>query len=320
MNDVNATRERLRAVRSLSAARDREALEHQVQRLREGDTLSPADVDALAEAVEHELFGTVAARAAAMLSDMPQRRARTASGASAESEVSLRDEVNTLEEKLAQLEEEEAELQRVIHAFSVQYREELGPLVTKLLRLRKERAEQSLYAKRSDSQRRTVRNKAEAQFERFQSVLDGAAESPPDDLTDEEQTQLKATFRRASKQCHPDMVDPSMEEEARSYFNALQEAYQRNDLERVEEIAQTLEDSGFAQRTPDETPQRFQLDAKAERLRRRIASVEESIDELRATEAYQTVTRTDDVDAYIEALKQKLRREIRRLHRGQRVS
>ena len=321
MRDVNTTRERLRAMRSLAMVRDREALVHQVQRLREASTLSVGDIDALADAVHHEAYGTVAALAAAMQGGPSHELAHTEAEAAADDGASRPDEVSALEEKLAQREEEEAELQRAIHAFSTRYREELGPLVTKLLRLRKEQAEQSLYARRGDAQRRATRNKAEAQFERFQSILDDdAAESPPDDLSDEQQAQLKATFRKASKQCHPDMVDPAMEDEARTYFNALREAYQQNDVERVNKIAQTLDESGFAQRAPDETPGRSQLDAKAERLRRRIASVEASIRELRATEAYEVVTRTDDADAYFDALKQRLRREIRRLHRGGHVS
>lgn len=320
MKDVDLMRERLRAMRSLAVVRDREALEMQVQRLREAGVLSAGDIDALADAVAHGAFGTVAARVASILGDSAQTLTQTTPEASAAGEAPLPDEVRALEEELAQLEEEEAELQRAMHAFSARYRHELGPLVTKLLRLRKEQAEQSLYAQRSDSQRRTARNQAEAQFERFQSVLDDAAESRPDDLSEEEHSQLKATFRKASKQCHPDMVDPTMEDEARTYFNALREAYQQNDVDRVEEIAKTLEDSGFAQRTPDETPRQSQLEAQAERLRQRIAAVEASIAELRATEAYQTVARIDDVDAYFEALTRRLRHEIRRLHRGQRVS
>jgi vacuolar-type H+-ATPase subunit I/STV1 len=320
MNDVDVTRERLRAMRSLAIVRDRAALDQQVQKLRAAGTISLTDLDALAGAVAQEAFGTVAALVATMLDDVAQPLTRIKPGTSTGEEAPLQDEVRTLEDELAQLEGEEAELQRIVHAFSARYRDELGPLVTKLLRLRKERAEQSFYAGRSDSQRRTARNQAEAQFKRFQSVLHETAGSRPQDLSDEEQSQLKATFRQASKQCHPDVVDPSMEEEARSYFNALREAYQQNDMERVKEIAQTLDDSGFAQRTPHATPRQSQLKAKVDRLRGRIASVEASIEELRMTEAYQTVSGTDDVDAYFEALKHTLRREIRRLHRGRRVS
>ncbi len=324
MDDVDVVRERLRAMHSLAVVRDRVALELQLQRLRTTGTVSPSDLNVLAEAVAHEAFGTVAARVATMLDDtgpkdISQPPVHPKPEATADEEPGVEDKVRALEEELARREEEEAELQRTIHAFSARYRDELGPLVTKLLRLRKELAEQSLYAQRSDTQRRAARNRAEAQFERFQSVLGGAAESPPDEISEEEQSHLKATFRRASKQCHPDVVDPSMEEEARSYFNALREAYQQNDVQRVEEIAQTLEDSGFAQRAANETPRASQLEAKAERLRRRIASVEESIEELRTSEAFQAAAHTGDVDAYFEALKQKLRREIRRLHRGGRA-
>ena len=320
MQDVDATRERLCAMRSLAVVRDREALDQQVQRLRKANALSPEYLHALTDAVAHEAYGTVTALVASLLAGPAQGLTPVGREASAGSEASLQAEVAALEEQLAQREEEEAELQRAIHAFRARYRNELGPLVSTLLRLRKDRAERSLYTNRASRSRRTAFNQADAQFEQFQSVLEETESASSAELSKEQHAQLKTLFRRASKQCHPDMVAPSMEDEARTYFNALREAYQQNDVERVKEIAQTLEDTGFAQRTAQEAPRTSHLEAKAERLRRRIASVESTIDDLRSTEAYQAITGTDDLDAYFEGLKQKLRREIRQLRRGQRVT
>lgn len=312
-----SSRERLRAMRSLAILGDQSALKQQLRHLQAGGLLDDAHLHALADAVDQEVFGTVAALIEMVLAEpaAPVRTEATSTG----DEPELRAQVEMLEQQLSDLEQEEAELQRTIHAFNVRYRNELGPLVSKLLRLRKNQLEQSLYARRSDRQRRRAYNKAESQFEQFQSVLEDVGEAPPEDISDDEQSQLKATYRRASKLCHPDMVDASVEAEAREYFNALREAYQQNDLDRVEEIAETLEESGFAQQSAASAGDRSHLEARAERLRRRIASVEETIDELRDTKAHKELMRTDGLDAYFDALKKKLRREIRQLRRGQQV-
>lgn len=312
-------RERLRAIRSLAILKDRTALNQQLPQLDALDGMDEAYRRAVADAVEQEAYGTVVALMEMMLAEstVPAR----VEGQPAEDDESvLQARVNHLKQQLSALEQEEAELQRAIRSFNARYRDELGPLVAKLLRLRKERLEQSLYARRTDTQRRTAFNKAEAQFEQFQSVLEDAPEEPMHDVSDEDRARLKATYRQATKRCHPDMVDEAMEDEARTYFNALREAYQRNDVARVEEIADVLEESGFAQRSAAPRGDQAQLEARAERLRRRIATVEDALDELRATKAHQVLTRTDDLDAYFDALKQELRREMRQLRRSRPTS
>ena len=316
--------ERLRAMRSLAIVKDAAALVQQVERLRTANALDARRLDALDQAIQQSAYGTAVALIETLLADanavadVPSSTADPTQAAGGET--TLQADVERLEEKLSELEQEEAELQRLLHRFNARYRDELGPLVSTLLRLRKDQLEQSLYARRSDRQRRRAYNKAEAQFEQFQSVLEATDEAPLATISEEEQARLKATYRRASKLCHPDMVDASVEEEARDYFNALREAYQHNDVARVEAIAETLDESGFGPRAEASSKSdRSQLMDRAARLRRRIASVEEALDALRATEAHQVLQQTDDLDAYFDALKARLRREIRQLRRGQPV-
>lgn len=304
-------------MRHLTTVRDSAALDQQVRRLRALGHLPPERLHALTEAITQEAFGAASALIEVMLAEWPA--APVQATRAPRDAASHRIDLNALEEELAVREREEAELRKALHTFNARYRDELGPLVSKLLRLRKERTEQSLYVRRTDRRRRSARDKAEAQFERFQSILDDTEELSTTDLSDDEETRLKTIYRRASKQCHPDMVDPSVEDEARTYFNALQEAYQQNDVQRVKQIADTLEESGFTRRAEASPSSAAQREARAERLRRRIASVEETLEEIRSSDAYQVITHTDDLDAYFEALKQKLRHEIRRLHRGRRV-
>lgn len=314
----DAIRERLRAIKSLMLLDKEEALRNQVDELSSTDVGGDERVQAVVEALRYGAHGEAVALIERVLAeDAP---IATVEAGKEPARSTLREEVERLETRLTALENEEAELQRTIRHFATRYREELGPLVNRLLRLRKDRLEQSLYARRGSRRRRTVYNEAEAQFERFQHVLEETADAPTGTLSDQEQERLKATYRRASKLCHPDMVEASVEAEARRYFNELREAYQRNDLERVEAIADTLAESGFARR-PDDAPatDRARLEARAERLRHKIEAVEATLEEMRASKAYETIASVDDLDAYFDALKQKLHLEVRRVQQGRGV-
>lgn len=302
-------------MRSLAIVRDRAALEQQCRRLERDAGLPPEHLTALKHALAEEAYGTVAALVESWLAASADVPVPAPPEAVTAHEDALRATVERLEQQLADREEEQAELQRVLDRFRVRYRDELGPLVSTLLRLRRDRRRQALYARRGDRQRRTAYQQATAQFERFQSMLEEIEADTPHALSEDEQDQLKAAFRRASKLCHPDRVDPAVEEEARDYFTALREAYQANDLERVEAIEQTLAESGFADRAAASISTPSQLEARAERLRKRIAAVEASIETLRGSAAYAVLTRTDDLDAYFAARKRELRRELGRLQR-----
>lgn len=316
MDDV--VRERLRAIKSLAYVGDESALQTQRERLSEA-AAENTRVQAVIDALECGAHGEAVALIEGLLADKmhPPATSDTASNDLG----ALQEEIERLETMLAERESKADDLRRAIQTFSARYRDELGPLVNQLLRLRKKRLESSLYANRSSTKRRSAYNEAEAQFERFQRVLETSGdEGAPEPLSDDDQARLKATYRRASKLCHPDMVDEAVEDEARAYFNELREAYQHNDLERVASIAETLEASGFGRRSgPEAPPARSQLEARAERLRERIDSVEATLDELRASKPYEVITSVSDLDAYFDGLKRELRQEIRQLRRGHRV-
>lgn len=228
----------------------------------------------------------------------------------------LRQTVDRLQDELSDLEHEEAELERQVRAFGVRYRDELGPLVERLLEIRKKRLKQSSRRHRRSARLRNAYQDARSAADEFRETMEAAdPDESPQTLTDEEQEQLKSTFREASKQCHPDMVESSKQEEAATMFNELREAYQKNDLDRVESIAEELDVQGVtADDSALETPETLQ--EEIDQLRDRIEEVKTSIDELRSSEAYTVLTEVRDLDAYFERRKRQLRDEIRRWRRG----
>jgi hypothetical protein len=269
-----------------------------------------------------------------------------------ESEADAPDTTEPLRQRLERLERKEAQLEQRVRAVQQRYRDELGPLVEELLTLRRDRLEQKAYAHRRSARLRNAFHDAQAKLERFREMMGASTpgEATPDrddttaragaqaSLTDAEQDALKAAFRAASKECHPDVVDPADREQATKVFHALREAYQAGNLRRVTEIAEQVgatvpprspkapaSASEGAQPNAEAAPSAAGADpAGAPRagplqtvqaLRERIRAVEASIEALRDTDAYAATQAEEGLDRYFERRRQGLRQQIRRLRR-----
>lgn len=301
--------ERLKEVKRLIALREYSALADVMQDI---ETAEPEDdrVRQVVRAVRHEAWGEAVALIETLLEDENAGERET------DERDALRTEMERLRERLIQREEVRDELERTVRHFYLRYREELGPLVERLLELRKERFEQAVYRDRRSTRRRNAFHEARADYERFQEFYEETeVEEAPAELSDEEQKRLKSRYRQASKRCHPDMVEEADKEKAKAVFNELRDAYQRNDLEQVEKIAGSLDEHGLHEPEPDR--QRVEaLRATVEELHTRIDQVEDEIADLRASEAYQVISEVRDIDSYFGMIKQRLQREIRRIRRG----
>lgn len=221
-----------------------------------------------------------------------------------------------LREQIAERQQLRDEMARELRHFRMRYRDELGPLVEKLLRLRRDRLQNTSHRHRRSAQARNAYHEAQSDYERFRDLFEeaeGEVESDteaPATLTDEEQQRLKSAYRRASKQCHPDMVDPEQKEEAERTFHELREAYQQNDLERVEAMAERLKEGGVAS---SESTANVQV--RIEQMQDRLRELEAEIEQMCASDAYQAIAEVENLDAYFEELRQQLKLQIRQFHR-----
>ena len=146
----------------------------------------------------------------------------------------LKLEVKSLEASINSLSEEKADIEKLIHEFGVRHNNELGQLIIKILRYRKENA------KGSQQQRET-----EEDYNSYHKEYDSSKNEEVAILTDEDQKELKDKYRKASKLCHPDVVSEDQKEIATKLFAELNTAYEMNDIVRVREILQNLETGHF---------------------------------------------------------------------------
>lgn len=231
----------------------------------------------------------------------------------------LRLEAEALEDRLAELESEKAEIEREIHAFNLRHEQELGPILEEILEIQAERKRQRAEEQSNNKDAQAEYERAREEYEEYSRAVEDAQEEERIELTEEETDELKDLYRSASKKCHPDAVDEAHEEDAQELFIELQEAYEQNDLEAVRDIASRVERGAFGSRS-EEVDDVEKLEEEVERLQKRVEDLEREIDALWASDAYQTITEVDDLDAYFADRKERLEDELARLREEESVS
>ncbi|MFB6232067.1 MAG: hypothetical protein ABEL04_13025 [Salinibacter sp.] len=220
--------------------------------------------------------------------------------------------VQELRRALARRQKEKAELELQVRSFQSRFHDEVAPLQEEVLRLQKERLKQAAQTRMRSARLRNAYHDAEEAYEAFrdrrQEVARAAVEST---------SELKATYRRASKACHPDAVPDTYGDEAAATFQALESAYEAGQQRTVEAIADALEQWGFPEASVH-SPREEDAGDQAN-LRRAVSALNASIDQLRESDVYQALSASGDVDleSVIVARKRELQRRLQELQRRQ---
>jgi hypothetical protein len=200
--------------------------------------------------------------------------------------MSQQSDLRTLRRSLARRLQEKAELEQQVRAAHSQFAAEVAPLQEEVLRLQRERLKEAAQARMQSAKLRNAYHDAQDAYEDFQEQRpqDPQAGSPS-------KKEVKATYRRATKLCHPDAVADPCHEEATATFQALESAYAADHSKAVQAIAEVLDTWGFP-RAPNATKQAYTTAA----LRRAVSDIEASIERLRTSDVYQALEEAGDVD------------------------
>lgn len=220
-------------------------------------------------------------------------------------------DLHTLRHALARRLQEKAELEQRVRAAQSQYEAEVAPLQEEVLRLQMERLKEAAQARMRSARLRNAYHDAQAAYEQFREQRTWEAASV--ETSDEN---VKATYRRATKLCHPDAVPDPYHEEAAATFQALESAYDAGHSKAVRAIAETLEKWGFP-RAPAAAPDELSSRREAS-LRQAVSEVNTSIERLRTSDVFQTVTENPDVESMVGARKRALRKQLGELKRQRR--
>ena len=114
----------------------------------------------------------------------------------------LKLELKVLENRLNELTDTQADLERQINEFNSEYMQRLGSLIEAILKKRAELL--------SDDP--VQQQEAQQDYANFEQSLKQQIKDAPQTLTPEQQQQLKAAYRKASRLCHPNKVADEFKE------------------------------------------------------------------------------------------------------------
>lgn len=211
----------------------------------------------------------------------------------------LKLEAKVLEAKVNKLSDEKAELEKLIHDFGVRHNNELGGLILKLLRFKKNKAKGT-----------TNEAEAEKDYSDYSKEYEISKDKKINALTDDEQKELKLKYRRASKLCHPDVVSEEQKELAEKIFTELNKAYEQNDLQKVREILDNLEKGEFFVNKSDSINEKQLLKSEIEKLRSLIKLLTVEVQGIKASDAYTTISSINDWDIYFKETRQRLAEQL----------
>ena len=212
----------------------------------------------------------------------------------------LKLEIKMLENQLNAFDNEKIELEKLLSDFQHRHTIELGEIILGILKLRK--------IKYKDHYKKA--KETEEDFKKFNEQFENEKNKHQFELNEEEKTELKKKFRKASTFCHPDKVIDEQKTEAAEVFMALKEAYDQNDLEKVTRILKDLETDNSFRSSGDTITEKELLKAAITKLRQKLKQLEVAIVNLKESETFVSVNAIKDWDSYFSKNKEQLQQEL----------
>ncbi|WP_035668885.1 phospholipase D-like domain-containing protein [Flavobacterium sp. 83] len=222
-------------------------------------------------------------------------------------------EIRSLEYQISSLSDEKTDIEKNIRSFELKYNEELGGLITKILHYKKVVAEKIAKESREDKQKQQEYEEAKFDYEDFsKSYNDKLNEPKPFVLDEEKQNELKKNYRKATKLCHPDKVTDDQKELATKIFTDLKNAYDNNNLEKVNQILKDLE-KGIFKSQGETIDKKDKLKIIRENLIRKRNELEEMLLLIKNTDVFNKINHIKNWDNYFEETKEEFTKILEEL-------
>lgn len=248
---------------------------------------------------------------------------------------SLQLEIQSLELQIATIANEKSDIEKLIHDFSFRYNQELGELIQELLFLRKEKARMEKEkrieemrkvqaekekafeeAKKAYEEAKAKADKAEfaseeadKEYEDFHQQYEETQQATFYELSEEQKQELKLKYKKAVLKCHPDRVAEEYKMQAEEIFKELARCYEENNLERVTEILEELENGNLFFPTTN-IQAKDKLQNLVQQLRKKLAILASEIASLRENESYILIIEISNWAEYFAELRVDLEKEI----------
>jgi hypothetical protein len=229
-------------------------------------------------------------------------------------EVELKARISTLQEQIAELTEKRDALKKQILQFDLRYNARVGFMVQEILKLRMEKARRSAA---QDQTQNAWYEETKHDYQEYTQKQNDISKKKYRSLNDEDLALIKSTFRRAAKKCHPDTAPEDKRDQYQTIFVELREAYEVNDLERVLDIHEKLEQDNLDAMNLDSLSDLELLRKKLRLLESKHRDLEYEIAEIIASETYETIQTNKDLDQYFSRLERELNEQLIKLQNEQ---
>lgn len=225
----------------------------------------------------------------------------------------LKWEIKYLETEITALESERTNILKIIADFIHSYTLAFGEILSKILRLKVEKLR-----KQGNTRRREEFEKAQKEYDDFSEQYEEEKGKEVYDLTPEEQEELKKTYRKAAMLCHPDrFADDDMKVKAQHVFIQLDHAYKKNDLKKVREILEKLEQGIYDIGEAATINNKAQLLERLNYLRRRLTEVNGELQKLLLSKQYRDIISINQMKTFFDEEKVRLENELNDLENEQ---
>ncbi len=216
-----------------------------------------------------------------------------------------------LRKKLLKTRKRRENIERKLLDFGLLYNLEVGGIIERILYLRRELLKYELDQDPENDELKDEYNDAFEDFEKYHAEIEEMKKKNL--LNDNELKDLKSKFRKATKLCHPDMVDESMKETAEQIFTQLKSAYENNDLKEVSRILELLETQDILLPKSENISDKDKLVAEIKKNLFEIKQEEDNITRLLQSETYKLIKNTKDINEYIKNTKKQMQIELESL-------
>lgn len=218
--------------------------------------------------------------------------------------LSLKLEISSLENEIGHYDGEKAELEKLLADFNHRHMLELGGIIGDILLLKKQLAKEN-----EDD----IAFEEMAQFEQeYHEQLQHEKQKVRHHLTTDDKKTLKKLYRKASGLCHPDRVSDEQKTLAEEVFNELRQAYEENDLPKVQRLLNELEQGIFESRSKT-VSQKDKLKTIKQQMQGKLQRIINAINDIKKSPSYQEIMEIDDWDMYFAQQKILLTQEKERL-------
>lgn len=290
---LNKIIKRLEILKNYILLEDIEELDRETYKLREYEFNS--DLLEIIDDVTKEEFASAIAKIQNFISKNQQLSIWTDPEIAA-----LKLEIKNLENQLNGYDNEKIELEKLLSEFQHRHTMELGEIILDILKLRKLKFKEN----------KAKFEEAENDERQYRKQVDNEKEKEIFELTEEQKTELKKKFRKATVLCHPDKVSDEFKEAAQRIFIELKQAYDANDLKKVSEILEELEKDNYFKAKSETVLEKDLLIAAIAKLKRQIKIIETEIITIKESDTFKTIIKIEDWDDYFSKTKEKLQREL----------